>query len=84
MGNYIGRVEFLNRKDKNHRIKAEFYKDDQIFTGKIYSQTVFPVQLRLGFLTLPLEHCISIKILDRKKISYQHQNSMCFIRQTID
>lgn len=34
MGNYIGRVEFLNRKDKNHRIKAEFYKDDQIFTGK--------------------------------------------------
>jgi len=32
MGNYIGRVEFLNRKDKNHRIKAEFYKDDQIFT----------------------------------------------------
>ena len=37
MGNYIGRVEFLNRKDKNHRIKAEFYKDDQIFTGKIYS-----------------------------------------------
>ena len=40
MGNYIGRVEFLNRKDKNHRIKAEFYKDDQIFTGKIYSLIV--------------------------------------------
>jgi len=34
MGNYIGRVEFLNRKDKNHRIKAEFYKDDQIFAGE--------------------------------------------------
>ena len=60
MGNYIGRVEFLNRKDKNHRIKAEFYKDDQIFTGKIYSQTVFPVQLRLGFPALLPEHRISV------------------------
>ena len=115
MGNYIGRVEFLNRKDKNHRIKAEFYKDDQIFAGKYVKLTkpywnptrplsthipdthvkvLFPGKeifsnfaaesrsliLKRMFARSSL---IFIKTLGRKRISYQHRNSMCSTRQII-